>query len=80
MKKIILALVVMLSMTVIAYTQTGPKKADGTPDMRYKENKATAKPTGPKKADGTPDMRFKANKDAKPATVKKIEPAKKKAA
>jgi hypothetical protein len=31
-------------------------KADGTPDMRYKENKQakTAAP-GPKKADGTPD-------------------------
>ena len=36
-------------------------KADGTRDMRYKENKTT-KMTGPMKADGTPDMRYKANK------------------
>lgn len=37
-------------------------KADGTPDKRFKENKA-AKPTaGPLKKDGTPDMRYKANK------------------
>jgi hypothetical protein len=35
-------------------------KADGTPDMRYKENKATQ--TGPKKKDGTADMRYKSNK------------------
>ncbi len=39
-------------------------KADGTPDMRYKENKEAAKPApaGPLKKDGTPDMRYKANK------------------
>lgn len=37
-------------------------KADGTPDKRYKENKATAKAAGPVKKDGTPDMRYKANK------------------
>jgi hypothetical protein len=37
----------------------GPLKKDGTPDMRYKANKA--KP-GPLKKDGTPDMRYKANK------------------
>ena len=39
-------------------------KADGTPDMRYKDNKEAAKPkpAGPTKADGTPDMRYKANK------------------
>ena len=37
-------------------------KADGTPDKRYKENKATAKAAGPMKKDGTPDMRYKANK------------------
>ncbi len=44
-----------------------PVKADGTPDMRYKENKTTkaAPVTGPKKADGTPDMRYKENKTAK---------------
>lgn len=38
-------------------------KKDGTPDMRYKENKeAEKKPIAPKKKDGTPDMRFKDNK------------------
>ena len=40
-------------------------KKDGTPDMRYKENKdAARKAEGPKKKDGTPDMRHKANKEA----------------
>lgn len=45
--------------------QTATKtKKDGTPDMRYKENKAATAP-GPKKKDGTPDLRYKANnKDA----------------
>lgn len=38
-----------------------PLKKDGTPDKRFKENKATA---GPKKKDGTADMRYKANKQA----------------
>lgn len=40
-------------------------KADGTPDKRFKENKAAtpAKPAGPTKKDGTLDMRYKANKD-----------------
>ena len=38
-------------------------KADGTPDMRYKENKKVATVViSPKKKDGTADMRFKANK------------------
>jgi hypothetical protein len=45
---------------------TAKVKADGTPDMRYKDNKTTAKPVeGPKKADGTPDKRFKENKAPK---------------
>ena len=41
-------------------------KADGTPDMRYKENKgkAAAPAAGPLKKDGTPDKRFNANKEA----------------
>ena len=46
---------------------SGPTKKDGTPDMRYKENKdakAAEKPAGPTKKDGTPDKRYKANKDA----------------
>ncbi|MCR8556485.1 hypothetical protein KXD93_02470 [Mucilaginibacter sp. BJC16-A38] len=46
-------------------------KKDGTPDKRFKENKA-AKP--PLKKDGTPDMRYKANKKAD--TAKKAKPAK----
>ena len=52
----------------------GPKKKDGTADMRYKANKdaAKAKPAGPTKKDGTADMRYKANKDAaKDANKKK---------
>ena len=40
-----------------------PMKKDGTPDKRYKENKAAAA-EGPKKKDGTPDKRYKANKTA----------------
>ena len=42
-------------------------KADGTPDMRLKENKAKAAApvTGPTKKDGTPDMRYKDNKKKK---------------
>ncbi len=43
----------------------GPKKADGTPDMRYKANKDAAKaPSQHLKKDGTPDKRFKENKPA----------------
>jgi hypothetical protein len=43
----------------------GPKKADGTPDMRYKANKDAAKtPPQHLKKDGTPDKRFKENKPA----------------
>jgi len=45
----------------------GPKKADGTPDMRYKANKDAAKtPPQHLKKDGTPDKRYKENKPAKP--------------
>jgi hypothetical protein len=42
-------------------------KADGTPDMRYKENKAAAAATTVKhtKKDGTADMRYKENKKVK---------------
>ena len=46
-------------------TTTASKvKADGTPDMRFKDNKAKAvtKVAGPTKKDGTADMRYKANK------------------
>ncbi|SOD19824.1 hypothetical protein [Pedobacter xixiisoli] len=47
-------------------TSTATKlKADGTPDMRYAENKAAkVNPAGPKKKDGTADMRYKANQAA----------------
>jgi hypothetical protein len=44
-----------------------PKKADGTPDMRYKANKDAAKAapaTTHVKKDGTPDKRYKENKPA----------------
>lgn len=49
---------------------TGQKlKADGSPDMRYTENKGKAAVVaGPKKKDGTADMRYKANK---PVAAKK---------
>lgn len=51
---------------------TGAKlKADGTPDMRYAENKAKKVVAGPTKKDGTADMRYKANKVAATATAKK---------
>lgn len=48
-------------------------KKDGTPDMRYKENKeaAAAKPSGPVKKDGTPDKRYKENKVPKEAKESK---------
>lgn len=51
-------------------TSSTKMKADGTPDMRYSENKSTKTTkmrTGPVKADGTPDLRYHANK----TTVKK---------
>ena len=50
-------------------TTAGPKKKDGTADMRYKANKdaAAAKPaTTHVKKDGTPDKRFKENKTPAP--------------
>ncbi|RFM25683.1 hypothetical protein [Deminuibacter soli] len=81
MKKLLLAVIASCLLTVANFAQTtAPKKdkaataqtaktkKDGTPDMRYKENKdaskAAAKPAGPTKKDGTADMRYKANKDA----------------
>ena len=47
--------------TAVDTSKTKLKK-DGTPDMRYKDNKTTVKTTGPVKKDGTPDMRYKDNK------------------
>jgi len=43
-------------------TSTKHMKANGTPDKRYKENKASSTAAGPLKKDGTPDKRYKANK------------------
>ena len=74
MKKIIIALLIFAGSFSTAFAQNKTadkakeqtkavkKKADGTPDMRYKENQEKAKAEGPKKADGTPDMRYKENK------------------
>lgn len=45
---------------------TTKTKKDGTPDMRYKENKEAKKTAGPTKKDGTPDMRYKSNKKDAP--------------
>ena len=44
-------------------TTAGPKKKDGTADMRYKANKEAPKPVHTKK-DGTADKRYKENKTA----------------
>ena len=42
-------------------------KKDGTPDKRYKMNKAETPATaGPTKKDGTPDKRYKNNKTVAP--------------
>ncbi len=48
-----------------AKTGEAPKKADGTPDMRYKANKMKTPPPGKLKKDGTPDMRYSENKKKK---------------
>ncbi|GAA3993400.1 hypothetical protein GCM10022407_42060 [Hymenobacter antarcticus] len=47
-------------------------KADGTPDLRYSENKMTKTTTGPRKADGTADRRYKANKTTVKSTKTKM--------
>jgi hypothetical protein len=47
----------------IAVKAVGPKKADGTLDMRYKANKEAVRAAGPRKKDGTLDMRYKANQE-----------------
>jgi len=77
MKKMILAFVLLLTFGSYSFAQTTPAKAkksttatsatktttkkDGTPDMRYKANKAKPAPVHTKK-DGTADKRFKENK------------------
>ncbi len=76
MKKMLLALSFLMTMSLSSFAQQSTKnkqpqkekvsksKADGTPDLRFKENKEKkeVKAKGPLKADGTPDKRFKANK------------------
>ena len=53
----------MVPAKVAAATVPATKmKADGTPDKRFKNNKAIAPTAGPIKKNGTPDMRYKANK------------------
>ena len=69
MKKFLLIASLMFALTGFSFAQTtpaatGPKKKDGTADMRYKANKNAAKPPVHAKKDGTPDKRFKENKDA----------------
>jgi len=81
MKKLLLTLTAFVCMIGMSVAQTktdakaapakaekaaAPTKKDGTPDMRFKENKETAKPAAPTKKDGTPDMRYKENKGAAP--------------
>jgi DNA invertase Pin-like site-specific DNA recombinase len=48
-----------------AATTATPKKADGTPDKRFKANKEKKTPEGKLKKDGTPDMRYSENKKKK---------------
>jgi hypothetical protein len=52
-------------------------KKDGTPDMRYNENKLAAKPSPKLKKDGTPDKRYKANKSVTAPTSAATVPVKK---
>ncbi|HSZ87151.1 MAG TPA: hypothetical protein VK787_14055 [Puia sp.] len=58
--------------TTTSTVSAGPKKKDGTADMRYKANKDAAKKpaTTHLKKDGTPDKRFKENKPAKTTPAK----------
>lgn len=53
-------------------TTTTRMKADGTPDMRYKNNKTMKTTTGPMKKDGTPDMRYKTNQTTTTTTKTKM--------
>lgn len=88
MKKILLLFLIII-LHISGYAQH--LKKDGTPDMRYKENKANystysypSNTTIHLKKDGTPDMRYKennpgyysANRDSK-RVIKRSESAKK---
>jgi hypothetical protein len=71
MKKIVLIISMMIAFAGFSLAQTttpaGPKKKDGTADMRYKANKdAAKKPPVHTKKDGTADKRYKENKPATP--------------
>jgi hypothetical protein len=79
MKKLITSIIFTVILIVFAYGQH--LKKDGTPDMRYKENK-TSFHTTPKtsnynsgnihlKKDGTPDRRYKENKPDYNPSVKR---------
>jgi len=75
MKKIVLIISMMIAFAGFSFAQTttpaGPKKKDGTADMRYKANKdAAKKPPVHTKKDGTADKRFKENKTPPPAPKK----------
>lgn len=85
MKKLAMFLMPLLLVASMAFAQQNkttatkavPKtekhlKADGTPDKRYKENKATSKPEAVHtKKDGTPDKRYKENKEVKKVPASK---------
>lgn len=78
MKKVVLFVCLLLACVGMNFAQTTPSKdapkkeaqakkgaktkKDGTPDMRYKSNKATADTTRHMKKNGTPDKRYKENK------------------
>jgi len=67
MKKMIIALAMLLTFGGYSFAQTTPAKA-----KKKTTASTTAAPKATTKKDGTPDMRFKANKDsakAKTATV-----------
>ncbi len=77
MRKLILAVIALVSLTLSMSAQQAPKKPD-TPKKEVKAPKKEVKapvlkngaPTPPIKKDGTPDKRFKANKAPK-APLKK---------
>ena len=70
MRKLMLAVMAFIGLTLTASAQQAPKKAD----KAAKETKAPAakkeEAKAPLKKDGTPDKRFKENKEAK-APLKK---------
>ena len=80
MKKLILALSMVLAFASFSFAQTapaktpttaGPTKKDGSADMRYKANKNAKTPPVHTKKDGTADKRFKENKTTTATPPKK---------